>query len=76
MSAQILAQIQFKLNLAIDEDDKVKVKVINNEKQTEYSWEFEKAQNRYFIIKEIYEEFGETGEIRNYRVKDELDPFW
>jgi uncharacterized protein with von Willebrand factor type A (vWA) domain len=57
MANELKRKIEFKLKLALDEDDKVKVLVKNNEENTEYSWEADKCQDRYYLIKDLLEEF-------------------
>lgn len=54
---ELQRNVKFSLKLAYDEDEKIKVLVKNSENGTEYSWEVDKTHNRYFMIKDLYEEF-------------------
>jgi hypothetical protein len=38
------------------------VLVQNAEKGSQYTWEVDTAQNRYYIMKDLLEEFQNTGE--------------
>ena len=52
----------------------LKVKVENLEKGYDYIWDLECFTNRYFMIKELIQQFYDT-KMRPI-IEDEKDPFW
>lgn len=52
----------------------IKVKVVNKESGYVYWWDAEKLSNRYYIIKDMSEQYFETGIIP--KLEDNDDPFW
>lgn len=52
----------------------VKVKVTNKEDGYHYFWDPEKFSNRLFMIREVMDDYFETGKIP--KVEKENDPFW
>ena len=50
------------------------VKVDNNEDKYFYEWPAEKFQNRIFMIREILDQFFDTGELP--KLDKNEDPFW
>ena len=52
----------------------IKIKVVNREVGYTYWWNVDKLSNRYYIIKDMSEQYFETGVIPQLEQKD--DPFW
>lgn len=52
----------------------IKVKVVNKEAGYVYWWDSEKLSNRYYIIKDMSEQYFENGIIPKLENND--DPFW
>lgn len=52
----------------------VKVKIENHEDNYFYEWESNKFENRLFMIRDLLEEFFDTGEKPN--IDKNTDPFW
>ena len=52
----------------------IKVKVVNRQTGYCYWWDTVKLSNRYYIIKDMAEQYFETGNIPTLEEKD--DPFW
>lgn len=52
----------------------IKIKVVNREVGYTYWWNVDKLSNRYYIIKDMSEQYFETGVIPTLDQKD--DPFW
>lgn len=50
------------------------VKIDNNEEKYFYEWTSDKFQNRLFMIRELLEEYFDTGELPN--IEKDKDPFW
>jgi len=50
------------------------VKIDNNEEKYYYEWPVDKFENRLFMIRELLEEFFDSGNMPN--VSKEEDPFW
>ena len=53
---------------------RMKVKVENFEKGYFYYWDLAKFSDRYFLIKELYEEYYDLN--KKIEITDEEDPFW
>ena len=52
----------------------VLVKVVNNEENYYYEWDIEKFRNRLFMIRELLEEYFDSGDLPMN--EKETDPFW
>jgi kinesin family member 1 len=52
----------------------VLVKIDNNESKYYYEWPIDKFENRLFMIRELLEEFFDTGDLPRLAVEE--DPFW
>ena len=53
---------------------RIKIQVENQELGYHYFWDLQKFSNRYFMIKEIFDEFTITNQIPDF--SQDLDPFW
>ncbi|KAL4504232.1 hypothetical protein ABPG72_021070 [Tetrahymena utriculariae] len=53
---------------------KIQILVQNNEEGSEYVWDLEKFQNRYYIIKGLLDRYFETNQIPDLLQNE--DPFW
>ncbi|EAR96121.2 kinesin motor catalytic domain protein (macronuclear) [Tetrahymena thermophila SB210] len=53
---------------------KIQILVQNNEEGSEYVWDLEKFQNRYYIIKGLLDRYFETNQIPDLQQNE--DPFW
>jgi recombinational DNA repair protein RecR len=53
---------------------KIQIKVVNYDEGCIYMWDMKKFSNRYFIIKDILDNYFETNELTVQRQED--DPFW
>lgn len=72
-----------KMMLANDEEDEedlemkkrtIAIKVVNRECGYSYWWDVETLSNRYYIIKDLSEQYFETGQIPT--LDQNNDPFW
>lgn len=72
-----------KMLLSEDEEDEeevelrkrqIMIKVVNKDAGYSYWWEPDTLSNRYYIIKDMSENYFETGVIPNLSEKE--DPFW
>ena len=52
----------------------VLIKIDNNEEKYYYEWPVEKFKNRLFMIRDVLDEYFETGEMPS--LEKETDPFW
>ncbi len=52
----------------------IQIKVVNKELGYTYWWDVDKLSNRYYIIKDMSEQYFDTGVIPTLTEKD--DPFW
>ena len=52
----------------------VRVKIENNEEKYYYEWPIDKFENRLFLIRDILEEYFDTGDLPI--LSKEEDPFW
>jgi hypothetical protein len=52
----------------------VMIKVDNNESQYYYEWPVEKFQNRIYMIREILDQYFDTGNLPKLDLEE--DPFW
>ena len=52
-----------------------KIKVDNREDKYFYMWDLDKFSNRVFMMRELLNEYFETGTIPDFSNKDN-DPFW
>ena len=51
-----------------------KMALLNLENKTSYEWPHDKFENRLFMIKEIIEDYHDTGILP--KLTNEQDPFW
>ena len=50
------------------------VKVDNNEEKYYYEWPIDKFENRLFMVREILDDYFESGEVP--KLNKNIDPFW
>lgn len=53
---------------------KIYVKVVNYDEGYVYFWDMKKFSNRYFLIKDIMDNYFDTNELPNLKRED--DPMW
>lgn len=76
IAEELSRKIVFSLKVAYDEDEKIRVLVTNSENGSQYSWDIEKTNNRYYMLKDLVEEFQQTGALSVIMKDPKTDPFW
>lgn len=74
-SRELGRDIKFGIQVKPEEEDPVKVNVNNKENNTRYTWDKEKAINRYYRMMDqldIYNQHGDEPDGKNTH----QDPFW
>lgn len=84
MSAELNRKVKFFLDLGpgyLEDDsvlfaitDIIRVKVINEEYNLLYYWGLNKLNDRYFLIRDVLDEFFDTDQLP--QVENDKDPFW